>query len=295
MSLADTIKEAARGIGLDACGICRREESGELSRRLIAAGPVPFAPPPEDRLSWDAVLPGAESAVVCLFPYKPRAREGGNIALYARPRDYHQVNRRYLARLGSALEALIPGARWAPITDTSPLADRWLAWRAGLGFFGKNHCLIHPKYGSLFTIGALLTTAPLTPDTPLASQCGSCRACIDACPGRALSEEGFHPWTCKSYLTQKKDPLTGEEERILRRTPLLFGCDECQRVCPWNRRAAPSPLPEMEEDRVARLTAEELRALSTRGFQRKYGAYAFAWRGKKILERNLAILEKETD
>lgn len=284
------IREAARSLGLDACGFCRNEPDEALARRLADAGPVPFAPPAAERLSWDSVLPGARAAVVCLFPYRPAAPEEGNIALYARPEDYHRVNRRYLDRLAGLLATEAPEAAFAAVTDTSPLADRWLAWRAGLGFFGKNRCLIHPVYGSFFTIGALLTTADLPAGTPMAPQCGRCRRCLDACPGRALSEDGFRPWTCKSYLTQKKEPLTEEETAILRRTPLIFGCDECQRVCPWNERAAPSPLPETHTARVASLTAEELDALSVRAFDRTYRAYAFAWRGKKLLARNLALL-----
>lgn len=295
MSLAALIKNAAGTLGLDACGICVRDDGQELLRRLADAGPIPFAPPAEKRLSWDAVLPGALSAVVCLFPYKPDQREQGNIALYARPIDYHRINRQYLSRLSDVILSMAPGAQCAAITDTSPLTDRWLAWQAGLGFFGKNHCLIHPKYGSFFTIGALLTTIPLAPDRPMASRCGSCRACIDACPGQALSETQLHPWRCKSYITQKKEPLTAKEEAILRRTPLLFGCDECQRICPWNRQAAPSPLREIKEQRIPSLSAEELRSLSSRAFLKKYGAYAFAWRGKTILTRNLAVLEENKE
>ena len=293
MTLADSIRRAAADLGLDACGFCARTDDQALAGRLEEAGPVPFAPPAAERLSWDAVLPGAASAIVCLFPYKPAEEEEGNIALYARPEDYHRVNRRYLLRLEERIAPLCPDARFAAITDTSPLADRWLAWRAGLGFFGTNRCLIHPKYGSLFTIGALLTTVELPPDAPMKGSCGNCGRCIEACPGHALQEDRFQPWTCRSYLTQKKEPLTEEEEAILRRTALLFGCDECQRVCPWNRKAAPSPLPETAAHRVASLSAEELDALSVRAFERKYKAYAFAWRGKKILARNLSILEKD--
>ena len=292
MSLSSDILSAARALGLDACGICGKEPPDALAARLAAAGPIPFAPPAAERLSWDAVLPGARSAVVCLFPYKPAAPEPGNIALYARAEDYHRVNRRYLLRLAGAVSRLAPDAQCVPIVDTSPLADRWLAWRAGLGFFGRNRCLIHLKYGSLCTIGALLTTLPLEPGAPMACRCGSCRRCLDACPGRALAEDSFHPFTCKSYLTQKKEDLTAEETAILRRTPFLFGCDECQRVCPWNEQAAPSPLPEMQVSRKAFLTEDDL-SLSTRAFERTYRPYAFAWRGKKILARNYALLHEK--
>lgn len=299
MIQSDDIKREAEKLRLDACGIASLDGMARLRDRLAEAGPVPFASENiEERLGADALLPGARSAIVLLFPYKPAAPEVGNIALYARPRDYHRINHTYLRTLSETLTALSPGAQFYPLVDTSPLVDRWLAWQAGLGFYGKNHCLIHPKYGSFFTIGALLTTLPLAPDTPLASRCGDCRRCIDACPGKALSERGFHPWRCKSYLTQKKEALSPEEAAIVKKTPLIFGCDACQLCCPWNQHAAPSPLPEMQENRIPTLTEEELSNLSNRAFERAYKDYAFAWRGKKILLRNLHLIKnnkKETD
>ena len=291
MTPMESIKERAAALGLDACGMTPLSCLPALRRALQAAGPVPFTPAdPSARTDAEAVLPGARSAIVVLFPYKPACAEPGNIALYARPRDYHRINRQYLETLKEALLPLFPDERFLAITDTSPLADRWLAHCAGLGFFGKNHCLIYPRYGSWFTIGALLTTMTLPGTAPLSSQCGACTRCLDACPGRALSETGMDRLRCKSYLTQKKDPLSEEDQKILRRTPLIFGCDECQRVCPWNENALPSPLPEIQEGRIPSLTAEALESLSARGFDRMYRSYAFAWRGKKLLLRNLRLL-----
>lgn len=173
------------------------------------------------------------------------------------------------------------------------MADRWLAYQAGLGFFGRNHCLIHPKYGSYFTIGAILTTLALPPDTPLAMNCGSCTRCFAACPGKALSHERFNPWRCKSYLTQKKEVLNEEEKNILRKTPLIFGCDECQKCCPFNENAAYSPLPETGADRIPRLERETLEQISNRRFTKEYGEYAFSWRGRPVLLRNMDIIEKK--
>lgn len=293
MNPSDTIKHLAASLGLDACGIASIRRDRRLRDALSKAGPVPFAPENTDaRLDAPSLLPGAASAIVVLFPYKTENPERGNLALYARPADYHRVNHRYLERLSRLAANDFPDAAFYPLVDTSPLVDRWLAWQAGLGFYGKNHCLIHPRYGSFFTIGALLTTLALPADTPLSSRCGDCRRCIAACPGRALSETGMNPWHCKSYLTQKKDPLSPKEEEILCRTPCIFGCDECQNVCPWNEKAAPSPLPEIQERRVASLSMEMLSRLSNRAFEKNYRDYAFAWRGKKILLRNLELLEK---
>lgn len=292
MTEKEIIGAAAAATGIPAFGIAPLAENDTLRKQLAAAGPVPFAP--EDigrRLHADSLLPGAKSAVVCLFPYKPKEPEEGNIALYARPVDYHRIDHAYLARLAAALRAHFPEADFAAACDTSPLVDRFLAYSAGLGFYGKNHCLIHPVYGSLFTVGALLTTLALPSDAPLESRCGDCRRCLAACPGRSLSEMRMDPYRCRSYLTQKKDPLTDEETAILRRTPYIFGCDECQRCCPWNENASPSPLPEISERRVPFLTKEMLDALSNRAFEREYKEYAFAWRGRKILLRNAELIK----
>ncbi len=155
------------------------------------------------------------------------------------------------------------------------------------------HCLIHPKYGSYFTIGAILTTLALPPDTPLAMNCGSCTRCFAACPGKALSHERFNPWRCKSYLTQKKEVLNEEEKNILRKTPLIFGCDECQKCCPFNENAAYSPLPETGADRIPRLERETLEQISNRRFTKEYGEYAFSWRGRPVLLRNMDIIDKK--
>lgn len=285
------IKSLASSLSLDACGIAPVLPDEALAARLLAAGPVPFTPADiTARQRADALLPGARAAIVCLFPYGIGKEEEGNLALYARPRDYHVVNRRYLEKLSAALAEKFPDEKFLPLVDTSPLVDRYLAYRAGLGFFGKNHCLIHPKYGSFFTIGSLLTTLPLAADAPLRSRCGDCTRCLAACPGQALSVRGMDPYRCKSYLTQKKEPLTREEEEILARTPLIFGCDECQRACPFNETAAPSPLPEIYEARVPYLSKETLETLSVRAFEREYKAYAFSWRGKKVLLRNAEIV-----
>lgn len=287
------IKERAAALRLDACGIAPIFADARLTALLSRAGAVPFAPAdPAKRQDAEPLLSGARSAIVCLFPYKTETEEKGNLALYARPLDYHLINRRYLSLLEKTLRERFPAEDFFPLVDTSPLVDRWLAYRAGLGFYGKNHCLIHPKYGSFFTIGALLTTLALTPDGPLSDGCGDCRRCLAACPGRALTENGMNPRRCKSYLTQKKEPLTDAEQKIIARTPYIFGCDECQRCCPRNENAAPSPLPETAEARVSFLTKETLETMSNRAFEREYKNYAFAWRGKKILLRNAEIVEK---
>lgn len=279
--------QTARALHLDACGVASAHFRDALQKVLEQAGPVPFAPTDTaPRLSADVLLPGAQSLLVLLFPYKPPTEEQGNVALYARPRDYHLINHSYLSRIIDVMKEKYPQESFLPLVDTSPLADRWIAYEAGLGFFGKNHCLIHPKYGSYVTIGSILTTLALPPDSPLPLSCGPCHRCLTHCPGQVITESSFNPWHCKSYITQKKEPLTEEEIQILRRTPYVFGCDECQQCCPYNEKAPPSPLPEIREQRIPYVTQEFLESYSNRSFDKNFRSYAFAWRGKKVLLRN---------
>ncbi len=289
-SLKLELKKSASLLGIDCLGICPLPLDGRLKSILAKTGSVPFVPdPPEVRTDTEDLLLSAVCAVMFLFPYSPPGGEKGNIAAYARGEDYHAVHRDFLSRIIDFLSVRRPDAHFFPFTDTSPLPDRWLAYQAGLGFFGKNHCLIHPKYGSWFTIGGILTTISFPPDHPTAGRCGTCRACMAACPGSALLKDRFLPFRCKSYLTQKKSPLTEEEKAIISRTPLIFGCDECQRVCPFNRSAVSSVSTEAQADRISLLTGKELDRLTNRTFKEKYGNRAFAWRGKTILKRNLEI------
>lgn len=213
-SAKNLLLEKARSLLLDAVGCMSCPIAPQLSEKLEKAGPVPFAPAEiEKRLAPEEILADTKSIAVILFPYRYPEEKNANIALYARAKDYHHVVRAYLAKIIGYMEEQYPDEKFHAITDTSPMADRWLAYQAGLGFFGRNHCLIHPKYGSYFTIGAILTTLALPPDIPLAMSCGSCTRCFAACPGKALSHERFNPWRCKSYLTQKKEVLN-EEEKI---------------------------------------------------------------------------------
>lgn len=296
MTPKEIITAAARSLRLDRTGVCSTSFPPLLKEQLIKAGPVPFAPAdPEERLHPEKLLPGCRSFFVILFPYRTEDKAPGNISLYARPRDYHRIIQSYLERIIEKIRPLWPDEKFLPLADTSPMADRFLAYSAGLGFYGVNHLLINPKYGSYCTIGSILTTLDLPADTPLKQSCLRCGACIRCCPGRAIRENRYLPLRCKSYLTQKKEDLTKDEEKIISGTPLIFGCDACQTCCPHNRHAAFSPLPEMKEARISSLSDELLTALSNRGFDKQFKEYAFQWRGKKVLLRNLQILRGSQD
>lgn len=291
MTPKEMMKAAALSLHLDQTGVCSAVFPDILKEQLRKAGPVPFAPAdPEERICPEKLLPGCRSFFVVLFPYRTESGEEGNISLYARSRDYHKIIHASLAKIIERMKAAFPEEKFLPLADTSPMADRFLAYSAGLGFYGLNHLLINPKYGSYCTIGSVLTTLDLPADAPMTGSCLRCGECMRRCPGGAIRKDRYLPLRCKSYLTQKKEALSGEEKEILAKTPLLFGCDECQTCCPHNRDAAFSPLPEMQEARIASLSEETLTALSNRGFDKAFRDYAFQWRGKKVLLRNWEIL-----
>jgi epoxyqueuosine reductase len=191
------------------------------------------------------------------------------------------------------LRALHPGHRFAPGTDNSPLDERQCARLAGVGIQGLNGLIIVEPYGSWVFLGTILTDLPLPSAKEPSGTCIQCGACVRACPGGALRTSPFDESRCLSALTQKKGQLTPEEETLLAAHPLIWGCDICQRVCPYNKDVLPSPLRDLSgEDSVpylSSLSQEDLEGLSNRTFRAKYGDRAFAWRGPAVLRRNLSL------
>lgn len=202
----------------------------------------------ERRADPGLILPEVRSIIVLGMRY-PRpvdvsagsdSRLQGRVAAYAWGRDYHDIIPPRLDRL-SALIQMETGAAAASrgYTDTGPILERDLASRGGLGWIGKNSCLIDPRTGSYYLLAEILTSAELEPDEPFRTdQCGSCRRCIDACPtGCILPNRTIDARRCISYLTiENKGSIPAElRPRI---GDWVFGCDICQQVCPWNVRFA---------------------------------------------------------
>ena len=259
---------------------------------LYESNPCPFtAANVEERLLGTSLFT-PKSAIVCLFPYYVEHKDPSNLSRYTWATDYHLVINEYLKKLIEKLQIINTDAQFSIHCDTSPLADRYMAYLAGLGFYGKNNCFISPKWGSYVVIGTILTTLELEPDTPLTQSCMGCNRCITACLGQCLGLDEFKFDTCKSYLTQKKGELTSEEEHIIAKTPLVFGCDVCQEVCPHNKDISTTPIPEFQSVEPY-IDRDELDSLTNKEFKAKYGHRAFSWRGKKILMRNQEIIESK--
>jgi epoxyqueuosine reductase len=244
-TLTESVKALALDLGFDlvAAGPAGPPEHGPALRRWVEAGHAGtmgyLERRLEERLDPARVLPGARS-VLCValnyFQGEPADASWKPVARYAWGRDYHDVIGPRLERLAGHLAATA-GARSRGYVDTGPVLERDLAARAGLGWIGKNTLLLHPRLGSWFFIGVLLTTAALVHDEPLADRCGTCRACLDACPtGAFVAPYMLDARRCISYLTiEHRGDIDPQLHAGM--TGWQFGCDVCQDVCPWNRKA----------------------------------------------------------
>jgi epoxyqueuosine reductase len=283
----------------------RRDESGELLRSSLQ---VPF--------------PWARSVIVCAVNYNARPHSdspptpdnSGKIARYARsgrrkgpastenapdasgaamePTDYHAVVMRRLEMLVTRLRGPLGDFTARCYVDTGPLVERVYAKYAGLGWLGKNTCLLHETYGPWLFLGVVVTSLELPPGAwprlhP--DRCGSCTRCLDACPTHCLEPYRMDASRCIAYLTIEK---RGEIAESLR--PYLgnhvFGCDICQEVCPWGRRAPVTDWPELaERPELAGPPLEWLRSLDENQFRALFGKSPLARTKHAGLQRNVAI------
>ncbi|MBK6691608.1 MAG: tRNA epoxyqueuosine(34) reductase QueG [Myxococcales bacterium] len=249
--LSDTerVREKAKALGFEAVGVARADVplgvEYERYERFVAAGwfgEMDWLKEPvgvRQRLDTAAILEGARSVVCVARRYQRSAESEAHdpdvartIARYARGRDYHNGVRKKLRQLARFMRTLGGDAR--PMCDDAPLLERAWAARAGLGFVGKNGMLIVPGEGSFVLLGEVVTTLALSADTPMPERCGSCTRCLDACPTGAFVEPFvLDARRCISYLTiEKRSATVGAlREAIGER---LFGCDDCQSVCPFN-------------------------------------------------------------
>lgn len=254
--LTARVKALARELGFERVGVARAEplepEAARLTAWLDAGyhGTMDYmrrtasvrADP-----GHPGMVPGARSVVVLVAPYlgpprtqpQAQARSGiGRVARYAQGRDYHNVLHRRLRALTRHLRAAGHAARAA--VDSMPVLERAWAQRAGVGFIGKNCCLIVPGLGSHVFLAAIVTTAALRADEPMRERCGECRLCLDGCPTRAfVAARRLDARRCISYLTIEHRGAIDESLRPQMRD-WIFGCDACQDVCPFNRSSSPA-------------------------------------------------------
>jgi len=300
---AIAVKRRALEIGFDAVGVATLEPNAhatELDHWLDAgyAGSMTYLHrQAEQRKDPARIMPEARVAVVTLTNYfhgstDPGRQPGehrGRVAQYAWSADYHRVLGARLAQLATAIREILPGAIARCYVDAGPVPERELAQRAGLGWIGKNMMLIDPARGSFTFIGVVLTDAELAADLPFeADRCGTCRACLDACPTSAFVAPGvLDARRCISYLTIEHTAEFSDAEQQLV-GEWLFGCDVCQDVCPWNVKFA-RPTRDVELGVRPEVAEPDLTALldgSADAFQRGFGDTPFERPGVAGMRRN---------
>ena len=254
-----------------------------------------------DRIAWRgdpaALWPAARSVIMLADLYTLDGdpmdglarKDRAVISHYARGRDYHDVVKKRLKRLGRWLIEAAPGAAIKVFVDTAPVMEKPLAAAAGLGWQGKHTNLLSRNLGNWFFLGAIFTTLDLPPDQPGQDHCGSCRACLDICPTGAFpAPYQLNARRCISYLTiEHKGPVDEDLRPALGNR--IFGCDDCLAVCPWNKFAASArdmryaPRPELEAPALA-----DLAGLDDAAFRKMFAGSPVKRIGRNRFVRNVA-------
>jgi len=250
-ALAAQVRQKARENGFDLVGIASAEPSAhrEYLRQWLDEGQAGemhyLAKRFEERTRPEAYLPGVQS-IICVamnyhvplqdVPEEVRPHQG-RIARYALGDDYHELIKTRLHSLADWLRETVPGSATRACVDTAPVMEKELAARSGIGWFGKNSCLINPRIGSWLLLGEILTTIALPTDEPATDHCGTCTRCIDACPTQAITGPyQLDARRCISYLTiEHRTEIPAQIQPQMGNW--LYGCDICQDVCPHNRKA----------------------------------------------------------
>jgi len=292
------LKQRARQLGFDLAGIAPAQPAdsfGELEDWLAQgyAGQMGYMHRHvEARRHPSSILPDVRSVVMVALNYHSESQRAGGVARYALGADYHDVLREKLSDLLDWVRREVPGSSGRAVVDTAPLLERDFARRAGLGWFGKNTMLLNKKLGSYFFLGALLLDIELQSDAAFeANHCGTCTACLDACPTDAFVGPGvLDSRRCISYLTiELRGPIAPELRHGM--GDWLFGCDVCQEVCPWNRKAPFAMEWALQpHDDLIGVDPVELLNLSEEDFRRRFKGTALLRAKRRGLLRNAAIV-----
>jgi len=308
IALSNTIKLKAGELGFFSCGIAEagfmKEEAARLKQWLDAGrhGEMGYMNNHfEKRIDPRNLLKNVKSVIVVLFNYFPEtmiAEENNfKISKYAYGKDYHFVLKAKLKELIEFINTQVPQANARPFVDSAPVLERSWAQRAGLGWIGKNTCLITKEQGSFFFIGEIITDLALAyDDQQVPNHCGGCTRCLEACPTGALDKDGLDSRKCISYYTIEYRGENIPENFAGRFDNWIFGCDICQDVCPWNRLSDAHSEPEFN-------ISEELLSMRKPGWRslkkEKYNELFMNSPVKRTrfegLSRNIMFLERSDD
>ena len=304
MGTEEEIKQKAFSLGFDLAGITSAKdidsEQIKQYKKWLGAGRNGqmdyLARNIEQRFSPVSILPGAKSVICVAINYKlsqPVSKNSLKIASYALYPDYHKFIKEKLRVLADFLKSKDKNLKFKVCVDSSPIVEKALAVRAGLGFIGKNSLLINPKLGSFLLLGELITNLPLKPDSPIEGlSCGSCRKCIDACPTGALTDGQFDARRCISYLTiEHKGRISSELKDKM--DSHFFGCEQCLKVCPYNEKA---PLSKKQKygfaARIVKLEIDTVLGWSKEDFENFVADSAIKRVGFRRIKRNALVCKR---
>ncbi|MFU8812724.1 MAG: tRNA epoxyqueuosine(34) reductase QueG [Balneolaceae bacterium] len=249
--LTSKVRHKALELGFSGCGFSRAEkldrEAFRLEQWLYEERHATMSWMEnhfDKRIDPTKLVPGSKSVVSVIAGYRfpenetEAEKSGPTIAKYARGRDYHKVFKGKLKKLFAYTKEIAGNVQGRLFVDSAPVLDKAWAIRAGLGWMGKNGNILNQTHGSWFLIGEMIVDIPFVYDAPVTDHCGSCTRCIDACPTNAIYEPyRIDSKRCISYLTiELKEKIAEQDASML--NGWVFGCDICQDVCPWNRKAA---------------------------------------------------------
>lgn len=287
------IKEKALKIGFDLVGITSAEPFSRAYNILLERKKEGFLSEFTHQdikllTTPELHLPGVKSIISLALSYavnRPNYNSNFYISTYALGRDYHIVIKNKMKVLINYIKELKSGFNFKLYTDTGPLLDREVAYRAGIGWIGKNNNLINPDYGSYLFLGEILIDFELDEDMPMKNRCNSCNKCLNNCPTGALKEPYFiQPDLCISYLTQKKGILLEKEFNNIGNN--LWGCDRCQIACPYNQNIPVNIHDEFKPKIKGNL---EVLDFNKKNIPLEWRKSALSWRGLRILQRNILI------
>jgi len=292
----EELEAIAASAGIEHLGVAQVQVFTETRRTLLERreeglhGGMQFTyRNPERSTDPERILPGARSLIVAAMPYLAETPRPPGSAADARVARYVWADN--YAELKQALETVADrlreaGWRGRVVADDNALVDREAAHRAGLGWYGKNANLLLPGEGSWFVLGAVVTDAPLPVASPQEDGCGPCRRCLDGCPTGAIVAPGVvDARRCLAWLLQAEGPFPVEFREAL--GPRIYGCDDCQEVCPPNRRLTPPPA---SDDAAAWVPVIDLLACTDEELLDRYGAWYIPKRDPRYLRRNALVV-----
>ena len=298
------IKLKAKQQGFDFCGVSKAQKLEKEARDLEnwlqkgAHGKMSYMENHfEKRVDPRKLVPGAKSVISLLFNYYPEKQVSNSkykIARYAYGEDYHHVLKTKLAVLVEELELELGDFHGRIFTDSAPVMERQWAAKSGLGWLGKNTLLINKNKGSYFFIANIICDWEFEYDSPIKDYCGTCTACIDACPTEAINPKGFlEANKCISYLTiELKEEMPKEFDGKM--DNWIFGCDVCQEVCPWNKFSSPhnetkfNPKPRLEG-----MQEKDWEEITQEVFSKIFSKSAVKRTKLKGLKRNIEFIKKK--